>query len=181
MNSIPIKLSFIGLMNSEIKLIIKNSLSKYPKLKIYNPIELLTELRLKKKKIDEPIDELNLKKNQIDQLKKEKNILSEEIKDYLDLIENKNNLTDDEICIKILQSFIKKDFEKKNVEDIRKEITVKRENIKAINDKMNIIIEEQNQGKKPNPRELQNLQQQLDKIYFDSIIGFVLINFPNNV
>ena len=181
LNSIPIKLSFIGLMNSEIKLIIKNSLSKYPKLKIYNPIELLTELRLKKKKIDEPIDELNLKKNQIDQLKKEKNILSEEIKDYLDLIENKNNLTDDEICIKILQSFIKKDFEKKNVEDIRKEITVKRENIKAINDKMNIIIEEQNQGKKPNPRELQNLQQQLDKIYFDSIIGFVLINFPNNV
>ena len=34
LNSIPIKISFIGLMNNEIKLIIKNSLNKYPKIKI---------------------------------------------------------------------------------------------------------------------------------------------------
>ena len=100
-------------MNNEIKLTIKSSLSKYPKIKMYNPIEFLNELRFKKAKIDEPIDETNLRRFQIEQLKKEKNIFAEEIKDYLDLIENKDNLTDDEIYIKLLQRFIKKDFEKK--------------------------------------------------------------------
>ena len=101
--SIPIKVSFIGILNNEIKITIKNSISKYPKMKIYNPIEILNDLRQTKKKIDEPIDEQNMKKYQIDQLKKEKNNLTEEIKDYIDIIENKDNLSDDQICIKILQ------------------------------------------------------------------------------
>ena len=180
LNSIPIKMSFIGLMNTEIKLIIKNSLVKYPKIKIYNPIEFLNELRLKKKKIDEPIDELNTKKLVVDQLKKEKNALNEEIKDYLDLLENNDNLTDDEICIKILQTFIRNDFEKKNLENIKQEITDRRESIKNINEKINSLKEEQNQGKKVNPRDIDNLQQQINKIYSDSMIGFILINFPNN-
>ena len=181
LNSIPVKMSFIGLMNMEMKLIMKNCLNKYPKLKVYNPIEFLNDLRLKKQKIDEPIDEVNTKKFVVDQLKKEKNNLSEEIKDYLDLLENKNNLTDDEICIKILQNFIKKDFEKKNLENMKQEIITKRENINALNEKINTIKEEQNQGKKINQRELDNLQQQIEKIYFESIIGFVLVNFPNNL
>ena len=160
-------------------LILKTSLNKYPKIKVYNPIELLNELRLKKKKIEEPIDEINLRKNQVDQLKKEKNILSEEIKDYLDILENKDNLIDDEICINILQNKIKKDFEKKNLENIKQEINTKRENINAINEKINAIKEEQNQGKKINQRDLDNLQQQIDKIIFESIVGFVILNFPN--
>ena len=181
LNSIPVKISFIGLMNTEMKLIMKNSLNKYPKLKAYNPIEFLHDLRLKKQKIDEPIDEINTKKFLVDQLKKEKNNLTEEIKDYLDLLENKNNLNDDEICIKILQNFIKKDFEKKNLENIKQEIITKRENINTLNEKINTLKEEQNQGKKINQRELDNLQMQIDKIYLESIIGFVLINFPNNI
>ena len=178
--SIPIKMSFIGLMNSEIKLIIKNSINKYPKMKLYNPIEFFNELRTKKKKIDEPIDEQNLRKYQVEQLKKEKNILTEEIKDFLDLLENENNLSDDEICVKILQILIRKDFEKKNLENIKQEITTKRENINNLNDKINALKEEQNKGKKVNPRDIDNLQQQIDKIYFDSMIGFIIINFPNN-
>ena len=180
LNSIPIKMSIIGLLNTEMNLILKTSLNKYPKIKVYNPIELLNELRLKKKKIEEPIDEINLRKNQVDQLKKEKNILSEEIKDYLDILENKDNLTDDEICINILQNKIKKDFEKKNLENIKQEINTKRENINAINEKINAIKEEQNQGKKINQRDLDNLQQQIDKIIFESIVGFVILNFPND-
>ena len=64
-------------------------------------------------------NEVNTKKFLVDKLKKEKNNLNKEIKDYFDLLENKNNLTDDEICIKILQNFIKKDFEKKNLENIK--------------------------------------------------------------
>ena len=178
--SIPIKMSFTGLMNTEIKLIIKNSLSKYPKIKIYNPIEFLSELRLKKKKVDEPIDEVNTRKYIVDQLKKEKNLLNEEIKDYLDLLENENNLTDDEICIKILQILIRKDFEKKNLENIKQEIMDKRENIKNLNEKINALKEDQNQGKKINPRDIDNFQQQIIKIYLDSMIGFILVNFPNN-
>ena len=181
LNSIPIKISFIGLMNNEIKLIIKNSLNKYPKIKIYNPIEFLNDLRLKKKKIDEPIDEINMKKFQIEQLKKEKNILTEEIKNYSNFLENEENLSDDEICIKILQILIKKDFEKKNLENIKQEINNKRENINALNDKINTLKEEQNQGKKINPRDIDNLQQQIDKIYYESFTGFVIINFPNTI
>ena len=78
LKSIPIKMCFLGAMNNEIKTIIKASVNKYPKMKVYNPIEFLNDLRRKKKKIDEPIDEQNLRKFQIDQLKKEKNILNEE-------------------------------------------------------------------------------------------------------
>ena len=179
LNSIPIKISFVGILNNEIKITIKNSISKYPKMKIYNPIEFLNDLRQKKKKIDEPIEEQYLKKYQIDQLKKEKNNLSEEIKDYIELIENKDNLSDDEICIKILQKKIKEDFEKKNIEIIKQEITNKRETVNNINNELNKVREEQQKKQKTNLRELQVYQQQLDKIDLDTMIGFVIINFPN--
>ena len=178
-NSIPIKISFVGILNNEIKITIKNSISKYPKMKIYNPIEFLNDLRQKKKKIDEPIDEQNLKKYQIDQLKKEKNNLTEEIKDYIELIENKDNLSDDEMCIKILQKKIKEDFEKKDMEIIKQEIIKKRENVNNINNELNKVREEQQKKQKTNLRELQVYQQQLDKIDLETMIGFVIINFPN--
>ena len=180
LNSIPIKISFVGILNNEIKITIKNAINKYPKMKIYNPIEFLNDLRQKKKRIDEPIDEQNLRKYQIDQLKKEKNNLTEEIKDYIDLIENKDNLLDDEICVKILQKKIKEDFETKNIENIRQEITKKRENLQNINNEINRIKEEQIKKQKSNLREMQINQQQLDKIDLDSMAGFIIINFPNN-
>ena len=66
------------------------------------------------------------------------------------------------------------------MENIKQEITTKRENISNLNEKINALKEEQNQGKKVNPRDIDNLQQQIDKIYFDSMIGFIIINFPNN-
>ena len=179
-NSIPIKLSFVGILNNEIKITIKNSLSKYPKMKIYNPIDFLNDLREKKKKIDEPIDEQNLRKFQIDQLKKEKNNLTAEIKDYIELLENKDNLSDDEMCIKLLQKKIREDFEIKKMENIKQEIISKRENITNINNELNKIKEEQQKKQKVNLRELQVYQQQLDKIEQESMIGFVIINFPNN-
>ena len=179
LNSIPIKISFVGILNNEIKMTIKNSISKYPKMKIYNPIEFLNDLKQKKKKIDEPIEEQYLKKYQIDQLKKEKNNLHEEIKEYIELIENKDNLSDDEICIKILQKKIKEDFEKKNIENIKQEIINKRETVNNINNELNKLREEQQKKQKTNLRELQVYQQQLDKIDLDTLIGFVIINFPN--
>ena len=180
LNSIPIKISFVGILNNEIKVTIKNSISKYPKMKIYNPIEFLKDLRQKKKRIDEPIDEQNLRKFQIDQLKKEKNNLTEEIKEYIDIVENKDNLSDDEICIKILQKKIKEDFERKNIETIKQEIENRRNNVNNINTELNKVKEEQNKKQKPNLRELQVYQQQLDKIDLEAMAGFVIINFPNN-
>ena len=179
-NSIPIRLSFVGILNNEIKITIKNSLSKYPKMKIYNPIEFLKDLREKKKKIDEPIDEQNLRRFQIEQLKKEKNNLTIEIKDYIDIVENKDNLSDDEICIKLLQKKIREDFQIKDIENLKQEIISRRENITNINNELNKIKEEQQKKQRVNLRELQVYQQQLDKIDQDSMIGFVIINFPNN-
>ena len=44
---------------------------------------------------------------------------------------------------------------------------------------MNKIKEEQQKKQKSNPRELQVYQQQLDKIDLETMIGFVIINFPN--
>ena len=181
LKSIPIKLAFIGILNNEIKMTIKSSINKYPKMKIYNPIEFLKDLRQKKAKIDEPINEQYLRKYQIDQLKKEKNNLIEEIKEYIDLIENKNNLTDDEICIKILQKKIKEDFEMKNTENIKQEITNRREQIKNLTIELNKVREEQQKKQKTNLRELQVYQQQLDKIEIDSMVGFIIINFPNTI
>ena len=180
-NSIPIKISFVGILNNEIKITIKNSVNKYPKMKIYNPIELLNDLRQKKKRIDEPIDEVNLRKFQIDQLKKEKNNLTEEIKEYIELVENKNNLSDDEIYIKILQKKIKEDFEIKNIENIKQEIINKRETVNNLNNELNKVREEQQKKQRTNLRELQVFQQQLDKIDLDTMIGFVIINFPNTL
>ena len=181
LKSIPVKISFIGLLNNEIKTTINSSINKYPKMKIYNPIEFLKDLRQKKKKIDENIDEKSLKKYQIEQLKKEKINLKEEIKEYMDIIENKDNLTDNEICIKILQKKIMEDFEMKNIENIKQEIANRREQIKNLTSELNRVKEEQQKKHKTNLRELQVYQQQLDKIEIESMIGFIIINFPNNL
>ena len=177
-DSIPLKISFVGLLNNEIKTAIKNLVNKFPKIKIYNPREFLDDLKQKKKKMDESSmdeHEQNLR------IKKEKSNSFEEIKDYIELVDNKDNLTDDEIYIKILQKKIREDFGVKNIEDIKQEIIKKREEVNKINSELNKEKEEheKKQGN-TNIKGLQVLQQQLDKIDIDSMNGFIIINFPNN-
>ena len=61
----------------------------------------------------------------------------------MDIIENKDNLTDNEICIKILQKKIMEDFEMKNIENIKQEIANRREQIKNLTSELNRVKEEQ--------------------------------------
>ena len=81
--------------------------------------------------------------------------------------------------LRYISKNIKENFEIKNIENIKQEIIKKRDNVQNIANELNKLKEEQQKKQKSNPRELQVYQQQLDKIDLETMIGFVIINFPN--
>ena len=77
---------------------------------------------------------------------------------------------------------IREDFQYKNLEDIKQEINKKREEIKNLNNELEKFKEEQEKKGKFNvTKDMQNIQQQIDKINNDSIKGFILIGIPENI
>ena len=138
--SIPIRISFLGVQKTEKKTRAKNLEKTYPGLKIYN----ITDL----------------KKN---------------------LEESNKNITDSNI-IDLLISKIREDFHFRDKEEIKKDIIKKRENINSLNSEIEKLKDEQEKKIKINiAKDVQNLQQQIDKKVNDAIIGFILIGIPENI
>ena len=138
--SIPVRISFIGVQKTEKKTRAKNMINKYPGLKIYNIKEL-------KKSLEENNKELN-----------------------------------DENIIELLTGKIREDFQYKSLENVKKDIIKKREDIKNLNNEIDKLKEEQEKKAKFNiAKDVQNIQQQIDKIINDSLIGFILIGIPENI
>ena len=139
--SIPIRVSFLGVQKTEKKTRAKNLEKKYPGLKIYN------------------------------------------ISDFKKNLEENNKIINDENIIDLLINKIKEDFNiKKNKDEIKKEIIKKREYFMNLNNEMEKLREEQEKKIKFNiAKDIQNIQQQIDKINIESIIGFILIGIPENI
>ena len=138
--SIPIRISFLGVQKTEKKTRAKNMETKYQGLKVYHIKELQKLLKEKSKEIN------------------------------------------DENIIELLMNKIREDFQYKNLEDIKQEINKKREEIKNLNNELEKFKEEQEKKGKFNvTKDMQNIQQQIDKINNDSIKGFILIGIPENI
>ena len=138
--SIPIRVSFLGAQKTEKKTRAKNLEKRYPGLKVYNISDLKKNLEVNNK----DINDINI----------------------IDLLINK----------------IREDFHYKEKEDIRKEIIKRRENIMNLNNEIEKLKEDQEKKIKTNvAKDIQNIQQQIDKIINESIIGFILIGIPENI
>ena len=97
-------------------------------------------------------------------------------------LEENNKSINNENIIELLIDRIREDFSFRNIEDIKKDILKKRENLLNLNNSIEKLKEEQEKKPKPNiAKEIQNIQQQIDKINNESIIGFILISIPENI
>ena len=180
--SIPIRVSILGP-----KFIGKRTLSnllinQYPNIKIYNPYQIINELRTVKAKIKEPPPQ-NLTRNQMDNLQKEKNLLSEQYKELFSFVgENDitlpDNLISDELLVDLIIKKIKEDFSQKSVENIKEDIEKKRNEISRLNSELDRVKEEQAKKGRVNERELDVFRKQINAINVEAMRGFILINFP---
>ena len=88
---LPIKMSFIGYPLSGKKVQSNLISSKYPKIKLFNPEEILQNKLEEYKQLKEPVEKStkskNLKPNQLEQLNKEREEQLEQFKPVLDIIQ----------------------------------------------------------------------------------------------
>ena len=104
------------------------------------------------------------------------------IKDFKKMLEENNKDINDENIIELLIKKIREDFQYKNFEDIKKDIIKKREELKNLNNELEKLREDQEKKGKLNvTKEMQTIQQQIEKINTDMIIGFILIGMPENI
>ena len=100
-----------------------------------------------------------MKPNQIDTLKEEQNKKIEEFKSenqlILSYLENtdENKIPDDEMLLKLLIDNIEKDFPIKSEEEHIEEIVKKQSTLTELNKKLEELIEENENSKKPNLKE----------------------------
>ena len=138
--SIPVRISFLGVQKTEKKTRAKNMGNKFPGLKIYN------------------------------------------IKDFKKSLEENSKELNDENIIELLMGKIKEDFQNQTLENVKRDIIKKREDIKNLNNEIDKLKEDQEKKGKFNvAKDVQNIQQQIDKIISDSLIGFILIGIPENI
>ena len=104
------------------------------------------------------------------------------IKVFKKILEENSKEINDENIIELLIKKIREDFQYKNFEDIKKDIIKKRDELKNLNNELEKSKEEQEKKGKFNiTKEIQAIQQQIDKINNDSMIGFILIGIPENI
>ena len=128
-----------------------------------------------------------MKPNQIDTLKEEQNKKIEEFKSenqlILSYLENtdENKIPDDEMLLKLLIDNIEKDFPIKSEEEHIEEIVKKQSTLTELNKKLEELIEENENSKKPNLKEEQNIKNEIENIKKDSFKGFIITDFPKNL
>ena len=188
---------YINLKIYSIQKILREYINQYKK--ITEPIENRPKFKsMKPNQIEQLKEE---KQKQLDEFSPILKI----IKPYLDIIENnkedKNEndicIPQDEVLLNLLIYTIEKDFPKKNMKEIEEEIN---ENKKKINNILNKIekikknINEKKEKEKEKNKNTKNKNNQKDKdemailnleneiqnIKYESIKGFILVDFPTN-
>ena len=128
-----------------------------------------------------------MKTNQIDTLKEEHNEKIEEFKSENQLIisylenSDENKIPNDEMLLKLLIDNIEKDFPIKSEEEHIEEIVKKQSTLTELNKKLEELIEENENSKKPNLKEEQNIKNEIENIKKDSFKGFIITDFPKNL
>ena len=204
---IPVKICLIGHSFSGRKTQAKLLTEKYKNLKSYS-INDITQFYIDEyDRLHTPIEKnpkfKTLKKNQIIQMKEQ---MEEELKQYSDifvLIEKHHNKGEenfdiekisDELKIELLIYQIKKDFPKKNDNEINEQIQGRIQAKQKLEEEINKLKEEMEnessnnnnkENKKPknkpkkNTNNANNLTEELEKIINESFEGFILYDYPN--
>ena len=188
---IPFKISFIGYPLSGRKTQAEILNKKYTHFKIYSVNDILKDKVKLWNEINEPLENnpkfKTMKPNQIDTLKEEQNKKIEEFKSenqlILSYLENtdENKIPDDEMLLKLLIDNIEKDFPIKSEEEHIEEIVKKQSTLTELNKKLEELIEENENSKKPNLKEEQNIKNEIENIKKDSFKGFIITDFPKNL
>ena len=206
---IPIKICLFGHSFSGRKTQAKLLSEKYKNLKSYSINEITQFYINEYNRLHTPIEKnpkfKTMKKNQITQMKEN---MEEELKQYHDifiLLEkyyNKNKEEEnfdiekisDELKIKLFIYQIKKDFPKKNENEINEQIQERIQKKQKLEEEINKIKEtmetetSHNNNKdnkkaklkpKKNGNNLNSLTEELEKIINESFEGFILYDFPN--
>ena len=214
---IPIKICLIGHCFSGRKTQAKLLCEKYKNLKSYSINEITQFYIDEYKRFHMPLDKKqklkpqkkNSKPNQNKEHKDEDDL--EQYKDIFLLIEKylninknmENDLNDinideisDELKIHLLVFEIKKDFPKKEEEEIINDILIRNEKKEKLEEELKKLRDEMNaensvdskenkkqknkQKKNSNTHNIESITEELEKIIIESIQGFILYDYPNN-
>ncbi len=185
------KISLIGYPLSGRKTQANILKGKYPNLNIYSIYDIIKEKSNEWEKINEPIENhpkfKTMKPNQIENLKEEQNKKIEEFKNNNQIImsylenKNENKSPDDELLLKILIDKIEKDFIEKSEEEQIEEMVKKQTKLKELNKRLEELKIENETAKKPNLKEEQNIQNEIENIINESFKGFILTDFPRTI
>ena len=208
---IPYKLSLLGPAFIGNKYIGQQINNKYPNLKIYSVYKLLINYCTLYKKLSGPEEKTKKgktkknvsvedKKKQLEEFEPIFNI----IKPYLEQIDKDSNniIPEDDILFKLLKFQIEKDFPKKTKSEMAVEMEEYFKKIINLKDKLEelknnpeekeIKMDEKEKNKEKekskkkskkdkSEKDLQNIEKELENTKIDSIKGFILIDFPNNI
>ena len=188
---IPIKICFIGYPLSGKKTQAEIINNKFPLIKIISVYDVINNKINEWNEINEPIENnpkfKNLKPNQIDEMNEEKNkkieefkSLNKDIMSYLE-DENENKIPSDDLLFKYLVEKIESEFPIINDEVILKEIITRQEKLKELNNKLTILKKENEESNKPNIKDEQNLQNEIENIEKETYKGFIIIDYPKNL
>ena len=85
------------------------------------------------------------------------------------------------MLLNLLIDNIEKDFPIKSEEEHIEEIVKKQSTLTELNKKLEELIEENENSKKPNLKEEQNIKNEIENIKKDSFKGFIITDFPKNL
>ena len=187
-NYIPIKISFLGYPLSGKKTQSEIINSKFPHIKNISVFDIIKNKENEFKELNEPIENhpkfKTFKPNQIEQMKEEQNKKIEEflsnnelIKDYL-VSNDENKKVNDDILLKLLIEKIESEFPKKEDEELKNEIIKRQQKLDELITKLEQLKEDNKEAKKPNLKEEQNLEKEIETIKNESLIGFIINDFP---
>ena len=185
---IPIKMSLLGYPLSGKKTQSEIINSKFPNIKNISVYDIIKNKENEFKELNEPIENhpkfKTFKPNQIEQMKEEQNKKIEEflsnnelIKDYL-LNNDENKKLDDDILLQLLIEKIESEFPKKDEVELKNEIIKRQQKLDELITKLEQLKEENKEAKKPNLKEEQNLEKEIESLKNESLIGFIINDFP---
>ena len=185
---IPIKMSLLGYPLSGKKTQSEIINSKFPNIKNISVYDIIKKKENEFKELNEPIENhpkfKTFKPNQIEQMKEEQNKKIEEflsnnelIKDYL-LNNDENKKLDDDILLQLLIEKIESEFPKKDEVELKNEIIKRQQKLDELITKLEQLKEENKEAKKPNLKEEQNLEKEIESLKNESLIGFIINDFP---
>ena len=188
---IPIKIAFIGFPLAGKKTQADIIYNKFNGIKIISVYDIINNKVKEWNEINEPIENhpkfKTLKENQINEMKEEQNKKIEDFKlnnsiiiEYLE-DENENKIPSDELLFKYLVEKIENEFPIKTESEVNKELIERQKKLKELTEKLQTLKKENEESNKPNIKDEQNLEKEIETISNETYKGFILVDYPKNI